>query len=153
MCGARSQPIIDHMLMTGLATTDAERAFTRAMRARRWAALKRLLGRGGAGRLPVHDRPPVAAVTVGGVREIPLDCITGTLEPARARLFDRSFRPARAARTRWQRVWLAEQRGVPLPPIEVVPVEGGFVVRDGHHRVSVARARGGQLIDATVGAA
>jgi ParB-like chromosome segregation protein Spo0J len=37
-----------------------------------------------------------------------------------------------------------------LPPISVVPVEDGYAVRDGHHRVSVARARGALTIDATV---
>jgi len=47
-------------------------------------------------------------------------------------------------------VWLADQRGTPLPPISVVRAGGGFAVRDGHHRVSVARARGALTIDASV---
>src|SRR5919197_830030 len=84
------------------------------------------------------------------VREIPIDAIIGTVEPARAALFDRCFRPARAARARWQRIWLAEHRGVQLPPISVMRVRGGYAVRDGHHRVSVARARGASTIDAVV---
>jgi hypothetical protein len=84
------------------------------------------------------------------IREIPIDAIVGTLEPSRARLFDGCFRPARAARPRWQRIWLAEHRGVPLPPISVVRVRGGYAVRDGHHRISVARARGALTIDAVV---
>jgi ParB-like chromosome segregation protein Spo0J len=37
-----------------------------------------------------------------------------------------------------------------LPPISVVRVGDGYAVRDGHHRVSVARARGAETIDATV---
>jgi hypothetical protein len=37
-----------------------------------------------------------------------------------------------------------------LPPIAVVPVADGFAVRDGHHRVSVARARGALTIDAEI---
>jgi hypothetical protein len=85
-----------------------------------------------------------------GIREIPLSEIRGTTEPARAPLFDADFRPAGAARTRWQRLWLAELRGAVLPPISVVPVDGGYAVRDGHHRVSVARARGALTIDATM---
>jgi hypothetical protein len=32
----------------------------------------------------------------------------------------------------------------------VVAVEDGYAVRDGHHRVSVAKARGAVSIDATV---
>jgi hypothetical protein len=83
-----------------------------------------------------------------GIREIPIDCITGTLEPTRAPLFDGDFRPARAARRRWQRLWVAEQRGEQIPPISVVQVGESFAVRDGHHRVSVARARGAATIDA-----
>ena len=37
-----------------------------------------------------------------------------------------------------------------LPPISVVAVGDSYAVRDGHHRVSVARARGALTIDATV---
>jgi hypothetical protein len=144
------------MLSTGLPTADAERAFTRATRARRWAALKRRLSPHGCGGLRVYGALDVARsrpLPERRVREIPLDAIAGTLEPARARLFDGCFRPAAAARSRWERVWLAEQRGALLPPIEVVPVDGIYLVRDGHHRVSVARARGGRTIDAVVSAA
>ena len=37
---------------------------------------------------------------------------------------------------------MAEQRGAVLPPISVVAVGDAYAIRDGHHRVSVARARG-----------
>ena len=37
-----------------------------------------------------------------------------------------------------------------LPPISVVAVGDSYAIRDGHHRVSVARARGALAIDATV---
>jgi hypothetical protein len=87
------------------------------------------------------------------VREIPIDAISGTLEPSRAAMFDCGFRPAGRARSRWERVWLAENRGAVLPPISVVPVDDGYAVRDGHHRVSVAKARGAVSIDAMVDAA
>jgi hypothetical protein len=65
-------------------------------------------------------------------------------------MFDGDFRPAAAARPRWERVWIAEQRGKPLPPISVTRVGDAYAVRDGHHRVSVARARGALTIDATI---
>jgi hypothetical protein len=141
------------MLMTGSTEIDAGRAFAQAARARRRAALGRLLRRrpGTDERLAVYDEGSARrrAVRVGrGVREIPLDAIGATLEPSRAALFDRRFRPAPAARARWERIWLAEQRGQALPPISVVPVGDGWAVRDGHHRVSVARARGALTIDA-----
>ena len=60
------------------------------------------------------------------------------------------FRPAKLAAFRWTRVWLAEQRGTVLPPISVARVGDGYAVRDGRHRVSVAR--GSDTIDATVDA-
>jgi hypothetical protein len=141
------------MLMTGLPTMDAERAFTRASRERRRAALASRLRRGANPRLAVYDERQLARCAGAPgrrIREIPVCAINGTVEPSRAELFDGAFRPAVAARCRWLRVWLAEHRGAVLPPISVVPVGDGYAVRDGHHRVSVARARGALTIDATV---
>jgi hypothetical protein len=143
------------MLMTGSAQIDAERAFSRARRGRRMAALRRLLRRGGGDGLAVYDERTLRRLrpaTERGVREIPVSAITATLEPTRSRLFDRRFRPAALARTRWQRVWLAEHGGAVLPPISVVRVGDRYAVRDGHHRVSVARARGALTIDAQIDA-
>ena len=140
--------------MTGSPPIDAERAFTRSARARRRAALARRLRRltPARDRLAVFDERAARCLAAGRtrLREIPLDAIGATLEPSRARLFDACFRPAAAARPRWQRVWLAEHRGAVLPPISVVQVGDTFAVRDGHHRVSVAKARGALTIDAIV---
>jgi hypothetical protein len=141
------------MLMTGSSAIDAERAFARAARGRRRAALARRLRRApDDSGLCVYGEPQTrrASAIARGIREIPIAAITGTLEPSRARMFDRCFRPAARAQTRWERVWLAEQDGAVLPPISVVEVGDGYAVRDGHHRVSVAKARGAVSIDATV---
>ena len=142
---------MDPMLLTGSGFIDAERAFDRAARGRRFSALlRRLRGRPAAG-LEVFDERCLQPPRVGlAVREIPLDAIRATLEPSRATQFDSGFRPARAVRARWQRLWLAEQPGATLPPISVVPVGDAYALRDGHHRVSVARARGALTIDARV---
>jgi hypothetical protein len=145
------------MFMTGSNAIDAERAFTRAARGRRRAALARRLRRGRAdgGRLWVYNEPQVPRAVASarrGVREIPIAAISGTLEPSRAAMFDGCFRPAARARTRWERHWLAEQHGTVLPPISVIEVGDRYAVRDGHHRVSVAKARGAVSIDATVDA-
>ena len=145
------------MLGTGSNLIDAERAFARVSRARRRAALLRLVRRQPpeCGRLPVFDELCVSvsrAIRRAGIREIPLRAIRGTLEPSRATQFDPDFRPAGIARSRWQRVWLAEERGASLPPVSVVAVGDHYVLRDGHHRVSVARARGALTIDAMVDA-
>jgi hypothetical protein len=139
----------DGMLLTGNPQIDAESAFRRATRARRRAALLGTLRRSPAPMLDVVDERELSAQRLShGVHEIPLDAITATLEPSRAPQFDRAFRPARVAACRWQRVWLAAHRGEVLPPISVVRVGRRYAVRDGHHRVSVARALGAATIDA-----
>jgi hypothetical protein len=139
------------MLPTGSPQADAEKAFARARRARRRAAMADMVARRGrcSRRLRIVGDPPRAGAG-GAIREIPLDRIAGTLEPARAELFDSDFRPAASTKQRWQRLWLAEQRGVALPPISVTQVGEDYAVRDGHHRVSVARARGAATIDASL---
>ena len=131
---------------------EGERAFGQAIRARRRASLMRRLLRRctECARLIVHDSRTLPRRTGGIVREIPLEAITGTFEAGRAREFDSDFRPSPKARTRWLRVWAAEQTGAGLPPIDVVRVGDAYAIRDGHHRVSVARARGALTIDAVV---
>jgi len=144
--------MIPFMLETGSGYIDAERAFRRAARARRRAMWLRRLRGGASDALAVFDerRLSRAYPSLHGIAEIPLCSIRGTLEPSRASQFDGEFRPAPIARRRWERVWLAERDGGALPPISVTPVGDGYAVRDGHHRVSVARARGALTIDATV---
>ena len=137
---------------------EAEQAFGRAARARRRAALVIRLRRHctECNRLAIHDERTLGqhgAPAGAGIREIPLDAISGTIEPNRAQHFDRDFRPAPPTRSRWQGVWLAEHRGALLPPISVVRVGSAYAVRDGHHRVSVARARGALTITAIVDSA
>jgi hypothetical protein len=146
----------DAWRMSTFMQTEAERAFGRASRARRRAAVLCRLRRRAC---DCCERLAVARDAAGrrrgprGVREIPLSEITGTLEPNRAEHFDREFRPAPITRERWKRVWLAEARGAVLPPISFVPAGDGYAVRDGHHRVSVALARGAVMIDAVVAVA
>jgi hypothetical protein len=142
---------VNYGTSTGWGAAEAERAFGKAVRARRRSSLARRLLRSCAecARLPIRDA--AAGHDAGrGVRDIPLDAIDGSLEPNRSAQFDSEFRPSPATRRRWVGVWLAEQRGAVLPPISVAPVGGGYAVRDGHHRVSVARARGALTITAVV---
>jgi hypothetical protein len=136
---------------------EAEQAFSRAARARRRASLLCRLRRSnrGCGGIAVYEEATLrrSRPRAGrGLREIPLDAIGGTLEPNRAADFDSGFRPAPSTRARWERMWLAESRGSVLPPISVVQVGGAYVIRDGHHRVSVATARGALTINAIVDA-
>lgn len=129
---------------------EADRAFTAAARARRRAVLLGRLRRLGRPTLPVYDEALQRRSGPRGVIEIPLEAIAGTTEPNRAAQFDRHFRPSRSTRGRWQRVWHAVHQGVTLPPISVVRIGDVYAIRDGHHRVSVARARGASTITALV---
>ena len=65
--------------------------------------------------------------------------------------FDYDFRPLKEwDEDRWCNVASAMMNGVGLPPIEVVHVDDAYFVKDGHHRISVARALGFRYLDAIV---
>jgi hypothetical protein len=135
------------------ATVEAEHAFAKALRARRRASLvRRFLRRCvECARLAVVDAEGARRGGARhGVRDIPLDTIVGSVEPHRAAQFDSEFRPSAPTRRRWLSVWLAEERGAVLPPISVAAIGDAYAIRDGHHRVSVARARGALSITAQV---
>jgi len=131
---------------------EADRAFTAASRARRRAALLGRLRRPGQATcgLLVYEEAIHRRSGPRGVTEIPLEAIAGTTEPNRAAQFDQHFRPKPVTRGRWQSVWLAVQQDVTLPPISVVQIGDAYAIRDGHHRVSVAKALGALTITALV---
>jgi hypothetical protein len=84
-----------------------------------------------------------------GLQTIQLDTVAGTVDSRRD--FDRKFRPtSNRVRPRWERLDLAQRRGVSLPPIDVYRVGDLHFVMDGHHRVSVAIATGQTMIEAHV---
>ncbi|MEZ4668209.1 MAG: hypothetical protein R3E39_09870 [Anaerolineae bacterium] len=84
-----------------------------------------------------------------GIQSLAVTNIHGTFD--RAADFDYDFRSLKQAdQDRWCRVASAMLDGVGLPPIEVVQVGEDYFVKDGHHRVSVARALGLRFLDAVV---
>jgi hypothetical protein len=85
-----------------------------------------------------------------GVQPIAVDSIVGTVDPHKADAFDVDFRPPPYARGRWSQMCHAVESGSELPPISVYRLGDRHYVRDGHHRVSVARALGAADIDADV---
>ena len=140
---------------TGLLWVDVEDDFNRARRRQVLALLAGWL-RGQPGhvrRILVLDE-----VVAGlgwrsehylGLQTIPLDTVAGTVDSRRD--FDRKFRPtSNRVRQRWERLDLAQRRGVFLPPIDVYRVGDLHFVMDGHHRVSVAVATGQKTIEAHV---
>lgn len=84
-----------------------------------------------------------------GIRTIPLDHIVGSVN--RYNDFDRAFLPRlTTTRGRWIRVDEARIQSVDLPVIEVIKIGEIYFVKDGNHRVSVAREMGQLDIDAYV---
>jgi hypothetical protein len=126
---------------TGFPTQDAQDDFLRARRRRVFARLSAVL------RLEPGDVDVM--LSFDEVVAIALDSIVGTLD--RGREFDREFRPTSSrARLRFERIAEARRRGVSMPPIDVYRVGELHFVRDGHHRVAVARAQGRDTIDGRV---
>jgi len=84
-----------------------------------------------------------------GLQLVPLDQIVGSV--GRYRDFSRAFLPRKSVNmSRWAHLDQALNRLEPIPPIEVYQVGDAYFVRDGNHRVSVARANGATHIDAYV---
>ncbi len=65
--------------------------------------------------------------------------------------FNRTFLPKREfIRNRWENVDKAHLKSIILPPIKLYEIGGAHFVRDGNHRVSVAKLKGVMSIDAEV---
>lgn len=131
-----------------LAAEEFQFAYSGALARRAWS---KLLGR--ANHLcDLGNVKEVAAPQArwhAGIHSVPIHQIHGS--EGRSRDFSRDFRPLQShTRQRWINVAAARQRGVALPPVELVQVGDVYFVRDGHHRISVARARGEMFIDAEV---
>lgn len=84
-----------------------------------------------------------------GVQTVPIEKIVGS--EGRYQDFDNHFFPrASNLRQRWERVDEAHLSDVILPAIQLYEIGGLYFVRDGNHRVSVAKAQGIKFIDAEV---
>jgi hypothetical protein len=93
---------------------------------------------------PVSQRRPTSRVVA-----VPIRQIKGSL--GRSTDFDANFNPLQErSRSRWISIATAIQRNIPLPPIELVQVGEAYYVQDGHHRISVAKAIGQDMIDARI---
>lgn len=85
----------------------------------------------------------------GGLKAISLHQICGTL--GRTTDFDAHFRPLdERLRDRWVSIAIARRQFVPLDAVELIQVGDCYFVKDGHHRISVARALGETVIDAEI---
>jgi hypothetical protein len=117
---------------------------TRWEQARRGAFVQDILTaftRRPAGLLPfdeVRDKLQLCNMHELGLRDVPLDHIVGSV--GRYQDFTRAFFPRRDdLQDRWRRIDRLVTGGSGIPPIELYKVGGVYFVRDGNHRVSVAR--------------
>jgi hypothetical protein len=130
-------------------------AVARYRQAQRRARLERLaaLLLGHANRLlhlgSVEANANLRGGRYAGLRSVPINQIRGS--EGRCDDFDADFCPLKSHnRSRWLGLAAAWQRGAVLPPVELIQVGEVYFVRDGHHRISVARAFGQEQIDAEV---
>jgi hypothetical protein len=140
---------------TGMPGVDAQHDF---LRARRRATIAHLAARlrgepDDVGVVLPYEEVIAALGFVSehsvGLEVVPLHAIVGTVD--RSRDFDRRFRPTTGrVRSRWEQIATAMRRGESMPPVDLVRIGEIYFVRDGHHRVSVARALGLTDIDAYV---
>lgn len=84
-----------------------------------------------------------------GVKPIPIKKIVGS--EGRYQDFNKTFLPKKEMlRGRWQSIDQAHMQYIELPPINVYKIGESYFVRDGNHRVSVAKARGIEFVDASI---
>ena len=131
-----------------LANQDFDKAYRRGF----WRRLSAWLAGKSNELLPydeVRRQLPFQGQRSAGLQEIPLDKIVGSV--GRYRDFDRAFLPTqKMTASRWINISKARYEDTALPAVDVYQIGEVYFVRDGNHRVSVARERGQDYIDAYV---
>lgn len=126
--------------------------FNRARRRALFAQLGALINRSSNELLPfeeVRARLNIRGQRHLGNRAVPLGQIVGS--EGRYADFDRQFAPlSEATRYRWMSIDRAHHEAVALPAVELYKLGDIYFVKDGHHRISVARLQGQLEIDAVV---
>ena len=84
-----------------------------------------------------------------GLRSVPTSSIIGSEQ--KHRQFTPLFAPkAVISAFRWKKIDAAFRAGVQMPPVSLYEIGGAYFVRDGNHRVSVAKQTGIEYIDAEI---
>lgn len=126
--------------------------FNRARRRALVGALADLVRRRGNGLLAfeeVRKRLRIRGQRDLGHRTVAVNQIIGS--EGRYGDFDRRFMPLHNTNsTRWRSIDRALLQAVDLPPVELYKIGDIYFVKDGNHRISVARDRGQEYIDAYV---
>lgn len=135
-------------MFKSLAYQDFDRVYRRAF----WRKIRAWLTGTSNELLPyyeVREQLPFSGQRDLGMQTIPVDKIVGSV--GRYQDFDRIFLPTqRHTSQRWVSIRTAHYEEKPLPPIEAYKIGDVYFVRDGNHRVSVARERDQSFIDAYI---
>lgn len=84
-----------------------------------------------------------------GIKTVPVASIVGSED--RYKDFDSEFFPKSLhLKSRWESIDAAHHGNIILPPVTLYELGGLYFVRDGNHRVSVAKSNGIEFIDAEV---
>lgn len=130
----------------------AEMDFDRARRKAFWRRVLTWLKGESNELLPfddVREKMPIKGQYYSGLKQVPIDKIVGSF--GRYRDFDRAFLPLQTrTRGRWLSIDKAHHSDIILPPVELYKMGEIYFVKDGNHRISVARERGQEYVDAFV---
>lgn len=97
----------------------------------------------------VREKLRIGGPIYRGVQTVRVDQIVGSVN--RYRDFDRAFLPTQShTADRWQKINRAFYKEISLPPVMLYKVGEVYFVVDGNHRVSVARDKGQEFIEAEV---
>lgn len=136
------------MTINRFASNDFDRAYRKAF----WRKVTSWLTKDPNTLLPFYDvreHMPIKGQHYIGLQQVPIERIVGSL--GRYRDFDRVFLPKQShTRNRWINIDRAHYEDVILPPVELIKMGEIYFVKDGNHRVSVAREWEQEFIDAYV---
>lgn len=131
---------------------SANMLFSKAMnRGKRNMFLQQLLGKQNQLRTLAKAKNGTKPIEKQGSKivAVAIEKIVGS--ESRVHDFDKYFRPlVNHTRDRWVSIAMARHQGINLPPVELIQVEDEYYVRDGHHRISVAKTFGQATIEAQV---
>jgi hypothetical protein len=144
----QSSQAVQRAIATRLAIQKFNRAYTRSWLSRFWS----LLTQRSSQILSLQKVKTAISIRnrhYAGVRTVQLDRIRGSEN--RATDFDVHFNPLqRHDKQRWVNIAVAMLLDCAVPPVELIQIGETYFVRDGHHRISAARALGQKEIDAVV---
>ena len=131
---------------------QSRRDFSHAYEKGFWRSIFNLIQKKNNELLPFEEvlkHIPMRGQNYIGIRQIETDKIIGSV--SRYNDFDRAFLPRQThTRSRWESIDRAHFKQIILPPIEVYKIGDAYFIKDGNHRVSVAREKGQAFIDAYV---